>query len=79
VSNFLLGKYDVAFGDFDKALLYLRQNQAINYEQLGLQFRLYSAEVLFNKGLCLIYLGECSLLFESRVGKNMFLIIIFLQ
>ncbi|PVG02938.1 hypothetical protein CPB86DRAFT_779815 [Serendipita vermifera] len=58
VSNFLLGKYNVAFDDFDKALLYLRQNQAINYEQLGLQFRLYSAEVLFNKGLCLIYLGN---------------------
>jgi hypothetical protein len=29
-----------------------------NYEQLGLQFRLYSAEVLFNKGLSLIYMGR---------------------
>lgn len=58
VSNFLLGKYDFAFKDFEEALLYLRGNQAINYEQLGLQFRLYSAEVLFNKGLCLIYMGR---------------------
>lgn len=58
VSNFLLGKYEDAFRNFDDALLYLRGNQAINYEQLGLQFRLYSAEVMFNKGLCLIYLGN---------------------
>jgi len=57
VSNFLLGRYELAYKDFEEALLYLRGNQAINYEQLGLQFRLYSAEVLFNKGLCHIYLG----------------------
>jgi hypothetical protein len=29
-----------------------------NYEQLGLKFKLFSAEVLFNKGLSLIYLGS---------------------
>ena len=29
-----------------------------NYEQLGLKFRLYSAEILFNRGLCKIYLGR---------------------
>lgn len=29
-----------------------------NYEQLGLKFKLYSAEVLFNKGLAQIYLGN---------------------
>ena len=29
-----------------------------NYEQIGLKFKLYSAEVLFNKGLSLIYLGR---------------------
>lgn len=29
-----------------------------NYEQLGLKFNLYSAEVLFNRGLCLIYMGR---------------------
>ncbi|KAG9104521.1 hypothetical protein FRC06_001607 [Ceratobasidium sp. 370] len=58
VSNFLLGRYDEAFGDFDEALVYLRGNQAINYEQLGLKFRLYSAEVLFNKGLCQIYMNR---------------------
>lgn len=56
VSNFLLGRYELAHSDFDEALLYLRGNQAINYEQLGLKFKLFSAEVLFNKGLSQIYL-----------------------
>ncbi len=36
--------------------MYLRGNQAINYEQLGLKLKLFSAEVLFNKGLSQIYL-----------------------
>ncbi|KIY65315.1 hypothetical protein CYLTODRAFT_424456 [Cylindrobasidium torrendii FP15055 ss-10] len=58
VSNFLLTRYDLAFKDFEEALLYLRGNQAINYEQLGLKFRLFSAEVLFNKGLSQIYMGN---------------------
>ncbi|KAK0459085.1 NADPH oxidase regulator NoxR [Desarmillaria tabescens] len=58
VSNFLLTRYDLAYKDFEEALLYLRGNQAINYEQLGLNFRLYSAEVLFNKGLSQIYMGR---------------------
>ncbi|KAF9509768.1 hypothetical protein BS47DRAFT_1396612 [Hydnum rufescens UP504] len=58
VSNFLLGRFDYALRDFEEALLYLRRNQNIDYEQLGLKFKLYSAEVLFNKGLCRIYLGD---------------------
>lgn len=58
VSNFLLTRYDLAYKDFDEALLYLRGNQSINYEQLGLKFKLFSAEVLFNKGLALIYMGR---------------------
>ncbi|KAJ4493837.1 hypothetical protein C8J55DRAFT_417544 [Lentinula edodes] len=58
VSNFLLARYDLALKDFEEALLYLRGNQAINYEQLGLKFKLFSAEVLFNKGLSQIYLGS---------------------
>ncbi|KAF7800094.1 hypothetical protein EIP86_011338 [Pleurotus ostreatoroseus] len=58
VSNFLLQRYDLALRDFEGALLYLRGNQDINYEQLGLKFKLYSAEVLFNKGLSQIYMGN---------------------
>ncbi|WVW84321.1 hypothetical protein I302_106355 [Kwoniella bestiolae CBS 10118] len=58
VSNFMLGNYQDALKDFEDALLYLRGNQTINYEQLGLDFRLYSCEVLFNCGLSKIYLGQ---------------------
>lgn len=58
VSNFLLARYDAAYNDFSSALLYLRGNQYINYEQLGLKFKLFSAEVLFNRGLTQIYMGN---------------------
>lgn len=30
----------------------------IDYSQLGLSFKLYSCEALFNRGLCYIYMGE---------------------
>lgn len=70
VSNFLLGEYEEALGNFNDALLvwrntrrtligkYLRGNLCINYEQLGLKFRLYSCEVLFNRGLSYIYVND---------------------
>ncbi|BGP12560.1 hypothetical protein JCM10213_004854 [Rhodosporidiobolus nylandii] len=56
VSQFLLGRYEEARKDFDEALLYLRGNDVIDYEQLGLKFKLFSCEVLFNRGLSSIYL-----------------------
>ena len=55
VSNFLLGEFTEAMANFNEALLYLRGNTLIDYEQLGLAFKLYSCEVLFNRGLCYIY------------------------
>jgi tetratricopeptide (TPR) repeat protein len=58
VSNFLLTDYQEALANFNEALLYLRGNNLIDYEQLGLKFRLYSCEVLFNRGLCYIYAGQ---------------------
>jgi len=58
VSNFLLENYVDAHQNFGEALLYLRGNRFINYEQLGLNFRLFSAEVLFNKGLSLVYMNR---------------------
>lgn len=58
VSSFLLGNYDEAFEQFENALMWLRGNQAINYEQLGLNFRLYTAEIIFNRGLCLLNMGR---------------------
>ncbi|KAH8432196.1 putative PB1 domain protein [Aspergillus melleus] len=58
VSNFLLGDFEEALANFNDTLLYLRGNTSIDYEQLGLRFRLFSCEVLFNRGLCYIYLRQ---------------------
>lgn len=58
VSNFLLGDFESALQNFSDALLYLRGNTIIDYDQLGLKFRLYSCEVLFNRGLCYLYMGN---------------------
>ncbi|GAN07176.1 conserved hypothetical protein [Mucor ambiguus] len=58
VSLFLLGDLESAKDDFDCAFQKLRGNNLINYQQLGLQFRLYSCEVLFNRGICQLYLGK---------------------
>lgn len=58
VSNFLIGDFEEALANFNDTLLYLRGNTYIDYEQLGLKFRLYSCEVLFNRGLCYIYLQQ---------------------
>ncbi|KAI9573193.1 hypothetical protein HD554DRAFT_2167476 [Boletus coccyginus] len=51
VSNFFLQRYDLALRNFEDAYLYLRGNEAIDYDQIGLKFKLFSAEILFNKGL----------------------------
>ncbi|KAB8339142.1 hypothetical protein FH972_022078 [Carpinus fangiana] len=56
VSNFLLGDFEEALANFNDTLLYLRGNRNIDYEQLGLKFKLHSCEALFNRGLCYIYL-----------------------
>lgn len=37
--------------------MYLRGNKSIDYDQLGLKYRLWSCEVMFNRGLCYIYLS----------------------
>ncbi|KAL9126045.1 MAG: hypothetical protein Q9217_004846 [Psora testacea] len=58
VSNFLMGDFEEALANFNDTLLYLRGNKFINYEQLGLKYKLYSCEVLFNRGLCYIYLTK---------------------
>ncbi|KAL1918177.1 uncharacterized protein VTP21DRAFT_3443 [Calcarisporiella thermophila] len=58
VSNFLLGNMAAAQGDFSRALICFRGNNTIDYSQLGLDFKLYSCEVLFNRGLSLIYQGK---------------------
>ena len=58
MSNFLLGDFEEALANFNDTLLYLRGNQIIDYTQLGLDFSLCSCEVLFNRGLCYIYLQQ---------------------
>ncbi|KAF2444995.1 hypothetical protein P171DRAFT_431767 [Karstenula rhodostoma CBS 690.94] len=58
VSNFLMGDFEEALANFNDTLGYLRGNNNIDYEQLGLKFKLYSCEVLFNRGLCYIYLQQ---------------------
>lgn len=58
VSNFLMGDFEEALANFNDTLLYLRGNNNIDYKQLGLDFKLYSCEVLFNRGLCYIYLQQ---------------------
>jgi len=71
VSNFLMGDFEEALANFNDTLLYLRGNNHIDYEQLGLKFKLHSCEVLFNRGLCYIYLqqkdaGMQDLIFAAR-------------
>lgn len=58
VSNFLMGDFEEALANFNDTLLYLRGNNNIDYDQLGLKFKLHSCEVLFNRGLCYIYLQQ---------------------
>lgn len=58
VSNFMLENFEAAMTNFNTALLYLRGNSAIDYEQLGLKFKLFSCEVLFNRGLCFLEMGD---------------------
>ncbi|KAL8861502.1 MAG: hypothetical protein Q9178_002026 [Gyalolechia marmorata] len=58
VSNFLVGDFEEALVNFNDTLLYLRGNAYIDYDQLGLKFKLYACEVLFNRGLCYIYLQQ---------------------
>lgn len=54
----MLGDFEEALANFNDTLLYLRGNTMIDYAQLGLLFKLYSCEVLFNRGLCYIYLQQ---------------------
>lgn len=58
VSNFLLGDFEEALANFNDTLLYLRGNKWIDYEQLGLRFKLHACEALFNRGLCYLYLQQ---------------------
>ncbi|CDS05545.1 hypothetical protein LRAMOSA08073 [Lichtheimia ramosa] len=58
VSYFVVNDMEAARQAFDCAYQKLRGNPIINYQQLGLAFRLYSCEVLFDRGICQLYLGK---------------------
>ncbi|TFY80110.1 hypothetical protein EWM64_g3902 [Hericium alpestre] len=53
-----LGEHEAAVEQFNAATGLDQYLAVANYTQLGLSFTLHSSEVLFNKGLSLIYLGS---------------------
>ncbi|KAF8982992.1 hypothetical protein BGZ46_000213 [Entomortierella lignicola] len=61
VANVALERYDIALKCFHDAYLYLRGNLVIDYTQLGLDFKLYSCQVLFNRAICYFELNETDL------------------
>ncbi|KAF9351808.1 hypothetical protein BGX26_010240 [Mortierella sp. AD094] len=61
VANVALENYAKALTCFHDAYLYLRGNMVIDYTQLGLDFKLYSCQVLYNRALCYIELNEMDL------------------
>ncbi|KAG5355801.1 hypothetical protein CJU89_5512 [Yarrowia sp. B02] len=79
ITHFLFGqclfeqeKYAEAAKEWDKCLEYMRGNTWINYEPLGLNFTLYSCEVMFNKSMAKIYSGDIlpGVADLSRAGKE---------
>lgn len=53
-----MGDFEESLANFNDTLKFLRGNTFINYEQLGLKFKLFSCEVLFNRGLSYVYMGQ---------------------
>eukprot|EP00158_Paraphelidium_tribonemae_P001142 Partr_v1_DN24023_c0_g1_i1_m34661 putative NADPH oxidase activator 1 len=58
VSQWLLNDYAAALDSFTDTIEYLRDNMQIDYHQLGLAYKLYSFEALFNRALCFLALGD---------------------
>lgn len=58
VCRFLSGTYKKAAASFNTALKLLRGNSVINYQQLGLEYKLYSCEIMYNRALSYIYSGQ---------------------
>lgn len=60
VCRFLTGLYKKAAGSFNTALKLLRGNSVVNYQQLGMDYKLYSCEIMYNRALSYIYSGQMS-------------------
>lgn len=58
VSQFLSKQYHKAAVSFNNALKLMRGNSVINYQQLGLEYKLYSCEIMYNRALSYIYSGQ---------------------
>ncbi|KAJ1796302.1 hypothetical protein LPJ59_003832 [Coemansia sp. RSA 2399] len=58
VAKMVLQRNDQALDDFNKALQYLRDNEFIDYTQIGLDYKVYTCEVLYNRALCFFCLGQ---------------------
>jgi tetratricopeptide (TPR) repeat protein len=57
-SLFLLEEYDLALDDLDSVVELLLDNDYIDYAQLGMTFKLYKCEALYNRGLVLQQIGD---------------------
>ncbi|KAM0793294.1 hypothetical protein ACM66B_000754 [Microbotryomycetes sp. NB124-2] len=57
ISCYRTERYNQAKRYFSNAFINLRGNSVIDYEQLGLKFRLFACEVLFNRALASMKLG----------------------
>lgn len=58
ICEFKLINYEAALLKFNSTLLYLRGNAVVDYSQLGLEFCLYACEVLCNRGISSLHLGN---------------------
>ncbi|KAJ2160978.1 hypothetical protein GGF46_001837 [Coemansia sp. RSA 552] len=47
-----------ALDDFNNALKYLRDNEFIDYTQIGLDYKVYTCEVMYNRALCFFCLRQ---------------------
>ncbi|KAJ2318064.1 hypothetical protein IWW52_002774, partial [Coemansia sp. RSA 2704] len=58
VARMVLQKNAEALSDFNNALKYLRDNEFIDYTQIGLDYKVYTCEVMYNRALCFFCLGQ---------------------
>ncbi|KAJ1723530.1 hypothetical protein LPJ53_002142 [Coemansia erecta] len=58
VAKMVTQENDSALSDFNSALKFLRDNNCIDYTQLGLEYKVYTCETLYNRALCYFCLGQ---------------------
>ncbi|KAJ1860353.1 hypothetical protein LPJ73_001401 [Coemansia sp. RSA 2703] len=58
VAKMVTQENDSALSDFNNALKFLRDNNCIDYTQLGLEYKVYTCETLYNRALCYFCLGQ---------------------